>query len=50
VEQDKDLARATMISVPTELPGSEGHFQPVGTHAEYHVEHGTLHQSLKNKN
>jgi len=39
-----DLARAVMLS------GTESHSSPAGTHAQYHVEYGTLYQSLKNKN
>lgn len=44
-----DLARAVMLLVPMKLPGTEDHSLPAGTHAQYHVEHGILHQSLKNK-
>lgn len=45
-----DPARAVTLSVPMQLPGTEGHSSPAGTHAQYHAEHGVLHQSLKNKN
>lgn len=39
-----------MLSVPIQLPERKGHSPSAGTHAQYNVEHGILHQSLKNKN
>lgn len=40
-----------MLSVPIQLPERKGECVPsAGTHAQYNVEHGILHQSLKNKN